>query len=64
LRQRKIHAVAELVAAARKRPITFGLVGVGTPIYLTTEKFLVPTSIEAGYPKSDFNFWIGVFAPR
>jgi hypothetical protein len=56
--------VAELVAAARKRPITFGLVGVGTPIYLTTEKFRVPTSIEAGYPKSDFNFWIGVFAPR
>ncbi len=122
---KNIHTVGELVAAARKRPVTFGLVGVGTPIYLTTEKFRlaanfpaepipfrgapevltevmtgrvdfyyapvsaalgfirdgkllalsvssaqrsaalpdVPTSIEAGYPKSDFNFWIGVFAP-
>ena len=23
----------------------------------------VPTSIEAGYPDSDLNFWIGIFAP-
>ena len=23
----------------------------------------VPTSLEAGYPNSDYNFWIGVFAP-
>lgn len=23
----------------------------------------VPTTLEAGYPNSDFNFWIGVFAP-
>jgi tripartite-type tricarboxylate transporter receptor subunit TctC len=122
---KNIHNVQELVAAARARPVTFGIVGVGTPIYLTTEKFRlaakfpadpipfrgapeavtevmtgrvdfyyspvstalpfirdgkllalsvssaqrsaalpdVPTSIEAGYPKSDFNFWIGVFAP-
>ncbi len=22
-----------------------------------------PTSIEAGYPNSDLNFWIGIFAP-
>jgi tripartite-type tricarboxylate transporter receptor subunit TctC len=122
---KNIHTVQELVTAARARPVTFGVVGVGTPIYLTTEKFRlaanfpadpipfrgapeavtevmtgrvdfyyapvsaalgfirdgrlraltvssaqrsaalpdVPTSIEAGYPKSDFNFWIGVFAP-
>jgi tripartite-type tricarboxylate transporter receptor subunit TctC len=122
---KNVHTVQELVAAAHKRPITFGLVGVGTPIYLTTEKFRlaanfpadpipfrgapevltevmtgrvdfyyapvsaalgfirdgkllalsvssaqrsaalpeVPTSLEAGYPNSDFNFWIGVFAP-
>jgi tripartite-type tricarboxylate transporter receptor subunit TctC len=122
---KNIHTVQELVAAAHKRPVTFGLVGVGTPIYLTTEKFRlaanfpadpipfrgapevltevmtgrvdfyyapvsaalgfirdgkllalsvssaqrsaalpeVPTSLEAGYPNSDFNFWIGVFAP-
>jgi tripartite-type tricarboxylate transporter receptor subunit TctC len=122
---KNIHTAQELVAAAHKKPITFGIVGVGTPIYLTTEKFRlaanfpaepipfrgapevltevmtgrvdfyyapvsaalgfirdgkllalsvssaqrsaalpdVPTSIEAGYPNSDFNFWIGVFAP-
>jgi tripartite-type tricarboxylate transporter receptor subunit TctC len=122
---KNVHTVQELVAAAHKRPVTFGLVGVGTPIYLTTEKFRlaanfpadpipfrgapevltevmtgrvdfyyapvsaalgfirdgkllalsvssaqrsaalpeVPTSLEAGYPNSDFNFWIGVFAP-
>jgi tripartite-type tricarboxylate transporter receptor subunit TctC len=23
----------------------------------------IPTSIEAGYPNSDLNFWIGVFVP-
>src|SRR5439155_12870974 len=23
----------------------------------------VPTSLEAGYPNSDLNFWIGMFAP-
>jgi tripartite-type tricarboxylate transporter receptor subunit TctC len=120
-----IHTVQELVATARTRPVTFGVVGFGTPIYLATEKFRlaarfpadpipfrgapeavtevmtgrvdfyyapvsaalgfirdgklaaltvssaqrsaalpdVPTSLEAGYPNSDFNFWIGVFAP-
>jgi tripartite-type tricarboxylate transporter receptor subunit TctC len=122
---KNIHTAQELVAAAHARPITFGVVGFGTPIYLTTEKFRldanffadpipfrgapealtevmtgrvdfyyapvsaalgfirdgkltalavssaqrsaalpdVPTSLEAGYPNSDFNFWIGVFAP-
>jgi tripartite-type tricarboxylate transporter receptor subunit TctC len=24
----------------------------------------VPTTIEAGYPDSDFDFWIGAFAPK
>ncbi len=23
----------------------------------------VPTTIEAGYPNSDFDFWVGIFAP-
>jgi tripartite-type tricarboxylate transporter receptor subunit TctC len=23
----------------------------------------VPTTIEAGYPNSDFDFWVGMFAP-
>ena len=23
----------------------------------------VPTTIEAGYPNSDYNFWIGMFVP-
>jgi tripartite-type tricarboxylate transporter receptor subunit TctC len=120
-----IHTVQEFVARAKKKPITFGTVGVGTPVYLAMEKFRlaagvpgdaipfrgapevltevmtgrvdayysplstalefirtgklvalsvssqqrssalpdVPTSIEAGYPNSDLNFWIGVFAP-
>jgi tripartite-type tricarboxylate transporter receptor subunit TctC len=122
---KNIHTAQELVEAARKRPVTFGVAGFGTPIYFTTEKFRlaakfpaepipfrgapevltevmtgrvdfyyapvsaalgfirdgkltalavssaqrslalpdVPTSLEAGYPDSDFNFWIGVFAP-
>jgi tripartite-type tricarboxylate transporter receptor subunit TctC len=122
---KKIHTVQEFVANAKKRRITYGAVGVGTPVYLAMEKFRlaagfegdfipfrgapevltevmtgrvdayyaplssalefirsgtlvplsvssiqrssalpdVPTSIEAGYPNSDLNFWIGVFAP-
>jgi tripartite-type tricarboxylate transporter receptor subunit TctC len=122
---KNIRSAQELVAAAHKRPVTFGVAGFGTPIYFTTEKFRlaakfpaepipfrgapevltevmtgrvdfyyapvsaalgfirdgkltaltvssaqrslalpdVPTSLEAGYPDSDFNFWIGVFAP-
>ena len=120
-----IHTVQELVATAKKKRVTFGSVGVGTPVHLAMEKFRlaagfpadnipfrgapevltevmtgrvdmyyapvsaalefirsgklvplsvssrersaalpqVPTSIEAGYPDSDFNFWIGVLAP-
>jgi tripartite-type tricarboxylate transporter receptor subunit TctC len=23
----------------------------------------IPTTIEAGYPNSDYNFWVGMFAP-
>jgi tripartite-type tricarboxylate transporter receptor subunit TctC len=120
-----IRTVQEFVAAAKKKRITYGSAGVGTPVYLAMEKFRlaagfqgdfipfrgapevltevmtgrvdayyaplsaalefiragklvalsvssverssalpnVPTSIEAGYPNSDLNFWIGVFAP-
>jgi tripartite-type tricarboxylate transporter receptor subunit TctC len=36
---KNIHSAQELVAAAQKRPVTFGVAGFGTPIYLTTEKF-------------------------
>jgi tripartite-type tricarboxylate transporter receptor subunit TctC len=122
---KKIHTVQEFVADAKKRRITYGSAGVGTPVYLAMEKFRfaagfegdfipfrgapevltevmtgrvdayyaplsaalefirsgklvalsvssvqrsatlpdVPTSIEAGYPNSDLNFWIGMFAP-
>ena len=122
---KKIHTVQEFVATAKKRRITYGSAGVGTPVYLAMEKFRfaagfegdfipfrgapevltevmtgrvdayyaplsaalefirsgklvalsvssiqrsatlpdVPTSIEAGYPNSDLNFWIGIFAP-
>jgi tripartite-type tricarboxylate transporter receptor subunit TctC len=121
----KIRTVQEFVATAKKRRITYGSAGVGTPVYLAMEKFRfaagfegdfipfrgapevltevmtgrvdayyaplssalefirseklvalsvssiqrssalpdIPTSIEAGYPNSDLNFWIGVFAP-
>jgi tripartite-type tricarboxylate transporter receptor subunit TctC len=122
---KKIQTVQEFVATAKKRRITYGSAGVGTPVYLAMEKFRfaagfegdfipfrgapevltevmtgrvdayyaplsaalefirsgklvalsvssiqrsatlpdVPTSIEAGYPNSDLNFWIGIFAP-
>ena len=120
-----IRTVADFVANAKKKRITYGSAGIGTPVYLAMEKFRlaagfqgdfvpfrgapevltevmtgrvdayyaplsaalefirtgklvalsvssvqrssalpnIPTSIEAGYPNSDLNFWIGVFAP-
>jgi tripartite-type tricarboxylate transporter receptor subunit TctC len=120
-----IRTVQEFVANAKRKRITYGSAGVGTPVYLAMEKFRlaagfqgdfipfrgapevvtevmtgrvdayyaplsvalefirsgklvalsvssrqrslalpdVPTSIEAGYPNSDLNFWIGMFAP-
>lgn len=120
-----IHSVQDFVANAKKKRITYGSAGIGTPVYLAMEKFRlaagfpgdfipfrgapevltevmtgrvdayyaplsaalefiragklvalsvssiqrssalpdVPTSLEAGYPNSDLNFWIGVFAP-
>ena len=122
---KNIRTVQELVALGKTQPITFGSIGVGSPIHLTMERFRlaagfqtmaipfkgapevltevmtgrvdvyyspllaalpfirdgkliplvvssrqrasilpdVPTSLEAGYPNSDYNFWIGVFAP-
>jgi tripartite-type tricarboxylate transporter receptor subunit TctC len=121
----KIRTVQEFVANAKKRGITYGSAGVGTPVHLAMEKFRlaagfegnfvpfrgapqvltevmagrvdayyaplasaiefirsgklvalsvsglqrsaalpdIPTSVEAGYPNSDLNFWIGIFAP-
>jgi tripartite-type tricarboxylate transporter receptor subunit TctC len=120
-----IRTVQDFVANARKKRITYGSAGIGTPVYLAMEKFRlaagfqgdfipfrgapevltevmtgrvdayyaplsaalefirtgklvalsvssvqrslalpdIPTSIEAGYPNSDLNFWIGIFAP-
>jgi tripartite-type tricarboxylate transporter receptor subunit TctC len=122
---RNIRTVQEFVANAKRKRITYGSAGVGTPVYLAMEKFRlaagfqgdfipfrgapevltevmtgrvdayyaplsaalefirsgklvalsvssvqrssalpdIPTSIEAGYPNSDLNFWIGIFAP-
>jgi tripartite-type tricarboxylate transporter receptor subunit TctC len=121
----KVRTVQEFVATAKKRRITYGSAGVGTPVHLAMEKFRlaagvegdfvpfrgapevltevmtgrvdayyaplssalefirsgklvalsvssiqrsaalpdIPTSVEAGYPNSDLNFWIGIFAP-
>jgi tripartite-type tricarboxylate transporter receptor subunit TctC len=120
-----IKTVQQFVALGKTRPITFGSIGVGSPIHLTMERFRqsagfeaqavqyrgapevlievmagridtyyapisaalpfiragklvplvvsssartstladVPTSLEAGYTNSDYNFWIGLFAP-
>jgi tripartite-type tricarboxylate transporter receptor subunit TctC len=122
---KNIHTVQELVAAGKKQPLTFGSIGVGSPIHLALERFRisagfqaqaipfkgapealtetmtgrvdmyyapvlaalpfirdgklvplavssakrasslpdVPTTLEAGYANSDYDFWIGVFAP-
>ena len=122
---KNIKTVQELVALGQTRPITFGSIGVGSPIHLAMERFRqsagfqaqaitfkgapeamievmtgrvdvyyapvpaalplirdgkvlplavssptraptlpnVPTTLESGYPNSDYRFWIGVFAP-
>ena len=122
---KNIRTVQELVAVGKTRPITFGSIGIASPIHLTMERFRlsagfdaqaipfkgapevlteviagridvyfspilaalpfirdgkvialavssaqraatlpdVPTTLEAGYRDSDYNFWIGVFAP-
>ena len=122
---KNIRTVQELVAVGKTRPITFGSIGIASPIHLTMERFRmsagfdaqpipfkgapealtevlagridvyfspllaalpfirdgqvtalvvssarrastlpdVPTTLEAGYPDSDYNFWIGVLAP-
>jgi tripartite-type tricarboxylate transporter receptor subunit TctC len=122
---RNIKTVQELVALGKKQPITFGSIGVGSPIHMAMERFRqsagfqaqaisfkgapeaivevmtgrvdvyyspilaalpyirdgkllplavssptrastlpdVPTTLESGYPNSEYRFWIGVFAP-
>jgi tripartite-type tricarboxylate transporter receptor subunit TctC len=122
---KNIKTVQELVALGKTRPITFGSIGVGSPIHLAFERLRlsagfqeqaipfkgapeavlevmtgrvdvyyspvsaalplirdgkllalavssperaatlpdVPTTQEAGYPNSAYQFWIGVFAP-
>ena len=48
-------------AAAHPRGQAFGAGGVGAKRSAALPD--VPTTIEAGYPDSDFDFWIGLFAP-
>ncbi len=122
---KNIKTIQELVALGKQRPLTFGSIGVGSPIHLAFERLRlsagfqeqaipfkgapeavlevvtgridvyyspvstalplirdgkllalavsspervatlpdVPTTLEAGYPNSDYRFWIGVFAP-
>ena len=123
--EKNIKTLKELVALGKSRPITFGSIGVGSPIHLAMERLRlsadfqaqaitfkgapeamlevmtgrvdvyyapvsaalsmiksgkvlpltvssqtraptlpdVPTSVEAGYPNSSYQFWLGVFAP-
>jgi tripartite-type tricarboxylate transporter receptor subunit TctC len=123
--EKNIKTLKELVALGQTRPITFGSIGVGSPIHLAMERLRlsanfkaqaitfkgapeallevmtgrvdvyyaplsaalsmiksgkvvaltvssttrastlpdVPTSVEAGYPNSSYQFWLGVFAP-
>lgn len=122
---KNIKTIQELVALGKQRPLTFGSIGVGSPIHLAMERLRlsagfqeqaipfkgapeavlevvtgrvdmyyspvsaalplirdgkllalavsspervaslpdVPTTLESGYPNSDYRFWIGVFAP-
>ncbi len=65
-----ITTLKELVAAAKAKPgsINDAAAGIGTPPHLTTERASalpeVPTTVEAGFPDSDFDFWIGAVVPR
>jgi tripartite-type tricarboxylate transporter receptor subunit TctC len=123
--EKNIKTLKELVARGQKEPVTFGSIGVGSPIHLAMERLRlsadfqaqpitfkgapealletmtgrvdvyyapvsaalsmiksgkvlaltvssparastlpdVPTSVEAGYPNSSYQFWLGVFAP-
>jgi tripartite-type tricarboxylate transporter receptor subunit TctC len=122
---KNIKTIQELVALGKQRPLTFGSIGVGSPIHLAFERLRlsagfqeqaipfkgapeavlevvtgridvyyspvsaalplirdgkllalavsspervaslpgVPTTVEAGYPNSSYQFWIGLFAP-
>jgi tripartite-type tricarboxylate transporter receptor subunit TctC len=123
--EKNIKTLQQLVAFGKTRPITFGSIGVGSPVHLAMERLRlsadfkaqaitfkgapealvevmagrvdvyyaplsaalsmiksgkvlpltvssptraptlpnVPTSVEAGYPNSSYQFWLGVFAP-
>jgi tripartite-type tricarboxylate transporter receptor subunit TctC len=123
--EKNITNMPELVARAKQEPVTFGSIGIGSPVHLAMERLRqsanlqarqimfkgapeallevmagrldvyyapvgvalsmigsgklralvvssptrvpilpnVPTTIEAGYPNSDYQFWLGVFAP-
>lgn len=122
---KNIKTIQQLVALGKQRPLTFGSIGVGSPIHLAFERLRlsagfqeqaipfkgapeavlevvtgridvyyspvsaalplirdgkllalavsspervaslpdVPTTVEAGYPNSSYQFWIGLFAP-
>ncbi len=123
--EKHIKTVQQFVALGKERPVTFGSIGVGSPIHLAMERFRlaagfkaqpitfkgapeamlevmagrvdvyyapvvaalasiksgkllplavsspqrvpilpdVPTTVEAGYRESSYQFWLGVFAP-
>jgi tripartite-type tricarboxylate transporter receptor subunit TctC len=44
---KNIKTVQELVAEGKKRPITFGSIGVGSPIHMTMERFRISAGFKA-----------------
>ena len=44
---KNIKTVQELVAEGKKRPITFGSIGVGSPIHMTMERFRIERRIQS-----------------
>jgi tripartite-type tricarboxylate transporter receptor subunit TctC len=47
--EKKIQTVGEFVATAKKRRITYGSAGVGTPVYLAMEKFRLAAGFDGDF---------------
>jgi tripartite-type tricarboxylate transporter receptor subunit TctC len=47
--EKNIHNVQEFVANAKKKRITYGAAGIGTPVYLAMEKFRLATGFQGDF---------------